>query len=166
LIAALQKVSQGGSFEVRYLSPRQYWVTAEDLQPTPTARLVGEFGKIELAQGQTYADVNVLLHPEPVGRVSIRVIAPKELHDRIFVWLRDADMDSAGGNPYKYAETARLDDQNVASFMYVPYSRYDVYVMPTGEDISKPSWTHDDLEVRLSGGSTEAVIELRKVENE
>jgi hypothetical protein len=161
-MAAMQKVNKDGSYEVRYLSPGRYIVTAEDLQVTHTARFVGEFGKIQLIEGRSYSDVNVLLHSEPLGGVSIRVIAPQQLHDRLFVWLRDSQMNSFGGSLYKFARTAHLDVKNTASFESVPYGLYDAYVMLTDEDSRKPSWTHDDIQVRLSGSYAEAVVELRK----
>jgi hypothetical protein len=162
LIADRQKVNKDGSYEVRYISPGQYIVTAEDLQFTPTARFVGESGKIQLEQGQTHPDVNLFLHSEPAGQVTIRVIAPRELHDRVFVWLRDVQMDSLGGSPYKFAGTAELDEKNTASFESIPYGLYDVYVMLTNEDTRKPSWTHDELQVKLTGRIAEGVVELRK----
>ena len=166
-IAAMQKVNKDGSYEVRYLSPEQYFVTAEDSMIAPTSRFVGQYGNITLREGQTYSDVNLLLLPEPLGKVTIRVSAPKALHDRVVVWLRDVNSDVfAGAPPYKYASTGHLDDNNTASFEGVPYGLYDVYVMLTGDDLSRPSWTHDDVQVRLNGRQSEAAVELREVEKE
>jgi hypothetical protein len=163
LIAAVQKVNDDGTFEVRYLSAGGYVITAQDSQKTSTSRFVGESMRMNLRESQTYSDVNVVLHAEPVGTVSIRVVAPPSLQDRVFVWLRDAHMDDAeGDSPYKFASTAQLDEKNVATFQCVPYALYDVYVMLTGEDLTKPSWTHDDLRVQVSGPRAEAVVELRE----
>jgi hypothetical protein len=161
-MSATQKVNADSSYEVRFLAPGQYRVTAEDSRMTPTTRFVGEYGNISLAEGQTLVAVDVMLRPEPLGKVTIQVNAPTELHDRIFVWLRDAETDTVGSAPYHYAQTAHLDEKNVASFEFVPYGRYDVYVMLTGEDLTKPSWTHDDVQVQLNGNQAETTVALRK----
>jgi hypothetical protein len=162
-IAAMQKVNEDGYYEVRYLSPGQYVVTAEDSLTTPASRFVGQYGIINLREAQTYSDVNLLLHSEPLGKVIIRVNAPQAIHDRVFVWLRDVNMDEfAGGAPYKFASTAQLDDKNIASFEGVPYGLYDVYVMLTGDNLARPSWKHDEVRVQLSGSHGEAAVELRE----
>jgi hypothetical protein len=161
-IAATQKLNPDSSYEVRFLAPGHYMVTAEDSRMTPTTRFVGEYGNIALAEGQTLVAVDVMLRPEPLGNVTIQVNAPPGLHDRIFVWLRDVEMDSVGTPPYHYAQTAHLDEKNVASFEFVPYGRYDVYVSLTGEDSSKPSWTHDEVQVQLDGNKAETVVALRR----
>ena len=162
-IAASQKVNPDSSYEVRFLPPGHYMVTAEDTRITPTARFVGEYGNIALAEGQTLVAVDLMLRPEPLGKVTIQVKdAPPGLHDRIFVWLRDVEMDSVGSAPYHYAQTAHLDEKNMASFEFVPYGRYDVYVSLTGEDSSKPSWTHDEVQVQLDGNKAETVVALRR----
>ena len=163
LIAALQKVNDDGTFEVRYLSAGAYLITAQDSQMTSASRFVGKSMTMNLREGQTYTDLSVLLHPEPLGTVSIRVVAPLSLHDRVFVWLRDVHMDDKeGDSPYKFAGTAQLDEKSVATFQCVPLGLYDVYVMLTGEDLTKPSWTHDDVQVQLNGPRAEAVVELRE----
>ncbi|MFI5176873.1 MAG: hypothetical protein ACHQKY_18605, partial [Terriglobia bacterium] len=154
-IAATQKVNPDSSYEVRFLAHGHYMVTAEDMRMTPTTRFVGEYGNIALAEGQTLVAVDVILHPDPLGKVAIQVNAPAELHDRLFVWLRDVEMDSVGSAPYHYAQTANLNEKNVASFEYVPYGRYDVYVSLTEEDSTKPSWTHDKIQVQLNGNKAE-----------
>jgi hypothetical protein len=161
-IAATQKLNPDSSYEVRFLAPGHYMVTAEDSRMTPTTRFVGEYGNIALAEGQTLVAVDVMQRPEPLGNVTIQVNAPPGLHDRIFVWLRDVEMDSVGTPPYHYAQTAHLDEKNVASFEFVPYGRYDVYVSLTGEDSSKPSWTHDEVQVQLDGNKAETVVALRR----
>lgn len=165
-IAATQKVNPDSSYEVRFLAPGHYMVTAEDSRMTLTTRFVGEYGNISLAEGQTLVGVDVMLHSEPLGKVTIQVNAPTELHDRIFVWLRDVEMDSVGSAPYQYAQTAHLDDKNVASFECVPYGRYGVYVSLTGEDATKPSWTHDEVRIQLDGNKAETVVALRRNQQE
>jgi len=161
-MAATQKVNPDGSYEVRFLGPGHYMVTAEDMRVTPTARFVGVYGNMWLAEGQTIFNVDVMLHPDPLGTVTVQVNAPPDLHDRIFVWLRDVEMDAAGSAPFHYAQTAHLDEKNVASFDYVPYGRYDVNVMLNGEDSTEHSWTHDEVQVQLNGNKAETVIALHR----
>ena len=103
-----------------------------------------------------------MLQSEQLGKVRVQVTAPHEIHDRVIVWLRDTEMDSTYGSLYPYAQTAHLDTKNVASFEFVPYGLYDVYVMLTGEDVGRPSWTHNEVRVRLNGSDVETVVELRK----
>jgi len=161
-MAATQKVNADGSYEVRFLAAGHYLVTAEDSRMTPTTRFVGEYGTVTLVQGQVMGAVDIVLRPEPLGKVTVQVDAPPELHDRVFVWLRDAEMDSIGSAPYHYAQTAHLDNKNMASFEYVPYGRYDVYVMLDGEDLTKPSWTHDEVQVELNGNHAGTVVALHR----
>jgi hypothetical protein len=35
--------------------------------------------------------------------------------------------------------------------------------MLTGDDLTKPSWTHDEVQVELNGNHAEAVVKLKKV---
>lgn len=162
-IAAQQKVNADGSFEIRFLPPGRYNVTAADSQVSPTTRYVGEYGNIALEERQVLPSVVVHLHAEPVGTVGVRVVAPLELHDRAFVLLRDTNMDDSKLAPYAYSQTAQIDDKNVASFDSVPYGHYNVYVMLTGDDVAEPSWTNDEVQVELNGNHAEAVVKLRKV---
>ena len=161
-MAATQKVKEDGSFEIRFLAPGQYNVTAADMWESPTARYVGEYGNVVLAERQVVSHVGVQLHAEPLGSVRVRVIAPEELRDRIVVLLRDVEMDASDISPYPYSQTASLKDESTASFESVPRGRYNVYAMLTGEDVSRPSWTHDEVQVQLNGNRAEAMVTLRK----
>ena len=71
-------------------------------------------------------------------------------------------MDSAASAPFAYSKTADLDAMNVALFESVPYGKYDIYVLLGGDDISKPSWTHDNAQVQLNRNHAEVVVELHK----
>jgi len=164
VVAASQKVNADGSFEIRFLAPGQYNVTAADTRESPTARYVGEYGNVVLAERQVVSQVGVQLHAEPLGSVRVRVNAPQEIRDRIVVLLRDVQMDSFAISPYPYSRTDSLNDENTASFESVPFGRYRVYVMLTGEDLSKPSWTHDEVQVQLNGNRTQATVTLRKTQ--
>jgi hypothetical protein len=162
-IAAHQEVNGNGSFEIRFLAPGQYNLTAEDLPKNSTAEHVADYGNVTLTERQALSHLVVDLHPEPLGTVRVKVIAPPELHDRVFVWLKEAETDSVGKFPDHYAQTARIDAQSVASFDSVPYGHYNLYVMLTGDDLSKPSWTHDEVHVELNANHAEAVVKLREV---
>jgi hypothetical protein len=159
---ATQRVEKDGSYEIRYLPAGRYLGTAEDSILTKTARFVGVSENFSLDQGQSLDLAGLVLRAEPLGRVSVQVHCDPGLRDRIFVWLRDVDMDARGGPAYRYAQTANLDTKNVASFEYVPYGRYDVDVLFTGEDAMHPPWTHDPVQVELKGSSAEAEVTLRK----
>jgi hypothetical protein len=160
-MAAIQRVNADGSYEIRFLAPGHYKVTAEDLA-TQAQRLVGEFGNISLTERQILSEVNVVLQPEPLGSVAVRVIAPTTLHDRISVWLRDVEMDSVGTKPYHYAMTAHLDSQSVAHFEYVPHGRYDIFVSLEEEDLTRPSWTHDPTQVELTDDKAAAIVMMHR----
>lgn len=162
-VAASQKVNVNGSFEIRFLTPGRYNVTAADRQGTLTTRYVGEYGNIALAERQVLSSVIVHLHAEPLGSVRVRVIAPLELHDRVIVELRDKNWDDTRLAPFAHSQTVQIDDKNVASFDSVPYGNYNVYVMLTGEDLTTPSWTHEKVQVELNGNQAEAVVKLQKV---
>jgi hypothetical protein len=161
-IEATEKTNADGSYEVRFLPPGRYLVTAEDSRMTPDARFVGEYGNISLAEGQVSVGVDVMLRPEPLGKITIQVKAPPELHDRIFVWLRGAQIDSVGSPPYSYAQTSQLDENGAASFAYVPYGLYDVYVMLTGDAQARQAWTHDKVQVQLNKREAMTIVTLRR----
>ena len=162
-IAARQKVNGDGSFEIRFLASGQYDLTAEDLHENSTAEYVAEFGNVTLTERQVLSNLVVNLHPQPLGTVRVTVIAPPELHDRIVVWLTEAETESVGKFPDHCGHTGGVDAQSEASFDSVPYGHYNVYVMLTGDDLTKPSWTHDEVQVELNGNHAEAVVKLRKV---
>jgi len=71
-------------------------------------------------------------------------------------------MDASDISPYPYSQTVSLKDESTTSFESVPNGRYNVYVMLTGEDLSRPSWTHDEVQVQLNGNRAEAIVTLRK----
>lgn len=162
-VAAVLKVNVDGSFDIRFLAPGRYNVTAADPQVTPTTRYVGEYGNIALAERQVLSSVVVHLHAEPLGSIRVRVVAPLELHDKVIVELRDKTADDTRLAPFAHSQTARIDDKSVASFNSVPYGLYDVYVVLSGEDSNKPSWTHEKVQVELNGNQAEAVVKLQKV---
>lgn len=162
LIGARERVNRDGSFEIRFLAPGKYNLTAEDLQNNSTAQYVADYGNVTITERQALSDLVVNLHPEPLGNVRVRVIAPPELHDRVFVWLTKGETDSDGKLPAHYGQTASLDAQSWASFDSVPYGHYDVYALLTGDDISKPSWIHDLVQIELHENHAEAVVKLRK----
>jgi len=73
------------------------------------------------------------------------------------------ESDSVGKFPDRYGHTVSVDVQGAASFDSVPYGHYKVYVMLKGDELTKPSWTHDEVQVELNGSHAEAVVKLRKV---
>ena len=155
LIAARQKVHPDGSFQIRFLPPGTYFVTAVDYRPTPEGRGVGEHGKVSLAEKQSLTISPIRLKPQPLGNIVVHVVAPPSLHDRIFVWLRDVELDKMEGKRriYPDARTSDLDQESVARFVEMPYGLYEVGVHLTGEDTSKPSWTHDKAQIGLLADS-------------
>ena len=71
-----QKANEDGTYEIRYLPPSGYSVTAADYQMSSAARFVGESASVSLKQGQTLSHVDVVLQPEPLGKVKVQVTAP------------------------------------------------------------------------------------------
>jgi hypothetical protein len=90
------------------------------------------------------------------------VEAPASRHDKVFVWLRDANTDKAGSPPYPHAATAHLGDTDVAAFQGVPYGQYNVYVMFDGEDLRKSAWTPGDVKVDSEESHPEITLHLQK----
>ena len=63
VIGARQKVNQDGSFEIRFLPPGKYNVTAEDVPPNRFAagKCDGEYGNVVLAERQVRSGLNIRL---------------------------------------------------------------------------------------------------------
>jgi hypothetical protein len=63
VIGARQKVNQDGSFEIRFLPPGKYNVTAEDFPPNRFAagKCEGEYGDVVLAERQVRSHLNIWL---------------------------------------------------------------------------------------------------------
>jgi hypothetical protein len=161
-VAATQDANRDGSYEVRFLPPGRYMVTAQASGMTADERFVGEFGGISLTEAQILEGVDVTPRSEPLGKVTIQVKAPPEFRNRIIVFLRDVQIESVGSQPYKYGNSAYLDEDGVATFRYVPYGSYNVRVLWAGDNLSNPLWTHDKVQVELSGKEADAVVTLRK----
>lgn len=157
-VGARQKVASNGSFEIRFMPPGRYALTAAD-----GLEFVVDYGKLTLAERQTFSGLDIVLRPRPLGHVRIRVIAPQELHDKISVWLRDAQLDTGIGKPYCYSGTAPLSRNDVATFDQIPRGLYNVDVLLDGDNLNKPTWTHDDVQVQLTRQHAEATVVLRKV---
>jgi len=160
--SGIQKVQADGTFDFRYLAPGVYVVTALDSGKSPVPRYRGESGTVLLGEDQISSSVTVTMHLEPVGTVRIRVAAPSELRARVTVSLRDHEANRVGGGPFPYIAAEVPDANNVALFEGVPYGMYDVDVQITGDDLNRPSWTYDDLQVQVSGALAEMVVQLRE----
>jgi hypothetical protein len=61
VIGARQKVNQDGSFEIRFLPPGEYYVTAEDFRIGSAAKCEGDYGNVVLAERQVRSHLNVRL---------------------------------------------------------------------------------------------------------
>ena len=165
MIVARQKVHPDGSFQIRFIPAGTYYVTAVDYHPTSKGRGVGEYGKILLAEKQNLTIPEIRMRLDPLGAITVRVEARAELHDRIFVVVRDVEMDSFKGKPYAHAETSQLDEAGVAHFNYLPYGTYNIYVNLTGDASDKPSWIHERARLGLKGDSAECTVTMKKANN-
>ncbi len=70
-MAATQNVNSDGTFDVRYLARRKYFVTAVDTQTGPDSRFVGEHGLVSLKEAQWLPGVAVLLKPQAIATLSV-----------------------------------------------------------------------------------------------
>jgi hypothetical protein len=165
---AVQMTDSDGSFEIRYLHPGTYMVSAMDVNWAPTLRYLGILGTVSLLEGTHLNHEVVVLHSDPLGTVNVRVDPPQIPREKLFVVLRDVELDeeTPGSSPYHHASTTKVDSDGVARFKQMPYGRYTVWVGMDGEDISKPSWMHDDIEVTLGSTNPEVSVQMhRKTSN-
>jgi hypothetical protein len=160
-----QKADADGKYEIRYLDPGKYFVSVADSRLRQTSRYVGIIGLISLPEGTRVTNEDVTLHSEPLGTVRIHVIAPEIPREKLFVVLRDVELDleTPGSSPFSsYGTTAELDSSGVATFKWVPYGNYNVSVGLYEEDLSRPSWTHDDASVTLDSADAERSVRMHR----
>jgi hypothetical protein len=159
---ALQKVDPDGTFAIRYLQPGNCFVSVADSRPGVAAHYVGVLGLVSLPEKATLAGQNVTLHAEPLGTVTIRVIAASIPRERVFVQLRDVELDleTPGSSPFKFGTQSSADSNGVATFKQIPYGHYNVSVGLYDENLLKPSWTHDDATVTLDGPTADLSVQM------
>jgi len=164
LIVATQKADSDGTFAVHYLPPGTYFVSGVDSKWEASFRYVGNLGIVSLLEGTKLDHQEIILHADPLGTVNVQVDAPEIPYEKLFVVLRDVELDleTPGSGPYSYGTTANVGSDRVARFKQVPYGRYNVSVMLYGEDISRPTWTHDDAEVTLDNAKAETAVRMYK----
>jgi len=165
LTAARHKVHSDGSFQIRFLPAGTFFVTADEYYPITKRRAIGEYGKISLSEEQSLTISDIQLQLEPVGSITVHVIAPPSIHDRIFVLAGDTTMGSPGSKPYRYAQDSSLNEEGVARFTDVPFGIYYISVELTGETSDKPSWTHERARIVLKDDSAECTVTLKKANN-
>lgn len=115
-----------------------------------------------LPEKATVVHQDVTLRTEPLGTVTIRLIGASIPRERIFVGLRDVELDleTPGSSPFRFATQTSVDSYGVATFKQIPWGHYNVSVGLYDEDLEKPSWTHDDATVTLDGTTAELSIRM------
>ena len=161
---AVQNTDADGSFKIRYLHTGTYLVSAEDLNWGPAVRYLGILGTVLLLEGANLDHGVIILHSEPLGTVNVRVDPPEIPREKLFVMLRDVELDheTPGSSPFHHASTTKVDSDGVARFKQMPYGRYTVWVGMDRENLAKPSWVHDDAEVILDSAYAEVSVQMRR----
>jgi hypothetical protein len=159
---AVQKVDPDGRFEIRYVKPGNCFVSVADSRLGVPPKYVGILGLVSLPERATLVGQDVTLHAEPLGTVTIRVIAASIPRERVFVDLRDVELDleNPGSSPFQFGTEKSADSDGVATFKQIPYGHYNVSVGLYNENLEKPSWTHDDATVTLDGPTAELSIQM------
>jgi len=160
-VSTSQKVNPDGTFEISYLAPGNYFVSARDSLLGDSSEYVGVFGNVSLQARGRDCNLHLLLQPRPLGTVRVRVVAP-DSWESASVWLRDVDLNTPGSSPFAIARMAPVASNGIAEFKMVPYGRYDVEFVPSGVDLARPTWTQDDTEVQLAGPQAETTLHVRK----
>lgn len=159
---AVQKVDPDGKFEIRYVKPGDCFVSVADSRSGVPPIYVGVLGLVSLPEKATLLGQDVTLHAEPLGTVTIHVIAASIPREKVFVDLRDVELDleTPGSSPFRFGTETSADSNGVATFKQIPYGRYNVSVGLYNENLQTPSWTHDYAIVTLDGPTADLSIQM------
>ncbi|MGB7284265.1 MAG: carboxypeptidase-like regulatory domain-containing protein [Candidatus Acidiferrum sp.] len=165
-VAARQQVEPDGSFDIRFLSPGIYDLTARDSNETYTARYIGDYGNVTLSQPQVLTHIDVTLHKESLGTVTVELEIPADFHDPFAVSLGNADPLAHKDTLYDYGSTIVLDPgKTVVVFDHVPYGSYEISASPNRSPSPYDLSASGDVLVQLNQSEAHAVIKVRRIEN-
>jgi hypothetical protein len=128
---ARQNANSDGTFAIQYLPPGTYLISAQDTVLGKTARFVGSAGVVTLKERQKLAGLDLVLNPEPLGEIRVRIEPPEALRNHSDIILRDADGDPEVPNPklYPTSDTAEPDSTGLAVVKSLPYGIFHVTVL-------------------------------------
>jgi hypothetical protein len=160
----IQKVEIDGTFTIRYVEPGNSLITADDSGFATAARHVGTIGPVYIPEKATVMGQDIELHARPLGTVTIHVTGSSLLPNKLFVVLRDVDLDQDPPiwSPFAFGTQADVDASGNAVFAQIPWGTYDVSVGIYGDNAMAPSWTHEDAIVTLRGSAADLSVRMHK----
>jgi len=165
--AMKQKANADGTFSFHYLPPGAYLLGALAPDGKSEVRYVGVYGALSLQERENVSNADVVLHPEPLGTIRVHIHPPDAPLDRIFVVLRDVDLDAdtikGQSNLYPFGDTAVPGRDGDVIFKTVPYAHYNLSVRMTGTGgLEAAGWTQEATQVELAGPCLEVTLHLKK----
>jgi hypothetical protein len=122
---------------------------------------------VDLKEKSTIPNLEIVLEPDPLGPITVRVEPPEALRSNMWVMLTDSEFGPSNTRLFMDRETADLGADGVAHFDRMPYADYDVYVSVYGvprrfNESAIPGWCQDETKVRLEGPPATVTVHLHK----
>jgi hypothetical protein len=131
-----QDANADGTFVVRYLWSGTYFLSARVIDMEKPSYFAGRTQTFTVKERQSLDGLEIILNPEPLSEVRVRVEPPEALQALGEVWLSDVDKDSAGENLklYAFTEASGVDGGGLAEFKALPFGTYHVSISNRSDD--------------------------------
>jgi hypothetical protein len=164
-----QDANPDGTFVVRYLPPAIYFLSADVIDWEKPAHFVGRTETFVVKERQSLTGLEIVLDPETLGEVRVRIEPSDALRGPVNVELWDADDDWNADNPKLYPDRrdADADSSGLATLRGLQYATYHVAVSsPVGDEtgVSVQTACHqtdDTTTVKLDKPIVEITVHLQ-----
>ncbi|MGB6471843.1 MAG: hypothetical protein WBE88_13375 [Candidatus Acidiferrales bacterium] len=177
-----KKIGPDGRFDMRFVPPGDYFLTAESFDSAPVSRMIGVYrdggadwshaASLHLQRGADNSHIVLPLRVQPLAQVTVRIESsdgepPPSTPQGVAIWdiaEIPADISKLPSNwvaaPYDYQSDSFANGDGVAEFKEVPYGRYQINLLPRGED--GMAWEAPAQVVDIAAARAEVILKARR----